>query len=109
MQRTYHYTPPSFRTVLAITAGLLTIGIGGGMLIVGCCDRQEVQQLSPSEYMQDRADYNFREATKGNGYDYRILHASLATMYDTRLLRQEVQTLNSNIVYLIELQQHNNH
>ena len=79
------------------------------MLIVGCCDRQETPQLSPAEYMQERADFNYREATSGGGIAPRTYHASLATMYDTRLLRQEVQTLNSNIVYLIELQQHNNH
>ena len=103
------YTQLRFRTVLAITAGILSIGIGGAFLISGCCERQETPQLSSTEYMQERADFNFREATGGGGFAPRTYHASLATMYDVRLLRQEIQTLNSNMVYLIELQQHNNH
>jgi len=102
MTRTYYYNPPRLRTTLAITAGILTIGIGGGMLIVGCCERQETPQLSPTEYMQERSDFNYREATSGGGYAPRTYHASLATMYEVRLLRQEVQTLNSNITYLID-------
>lgn len=102
MTRTYYYNPPRFRTVLAVTAGILTIGIGGGMLIVGCCERHDTPQLSPTEYMQERSDFNYREATSGGGIAPRTYHASLATMYEVRLLRQEVQTLNSNITYLID-------
>jgi len=102
MTKTYYYNPPRLRTTLAITAGILTLGIGGGMLIVGCCERQETPQLSPTEYMQERSDFNYREATSGGGYAPRTYHASLATMYEVRLLRQEVQTLNSNITYLID-------
>ena len=106
MQRTYHYTPPSFRTVLAITAGILTIGIGGGMLIVGCCEQHHSH--TPTS-LEAQADKWFQSSESRVNVPDMARHASLATMYEVRLLRQEVQTLNSNIVYLIELQQHNNH
>lgn len=105
MQKTYYYNPPSFRTVLAITAGILAFG----MVIVGCCEHYHHSHAPEPASLEAQADKWFQSSESRVSIPDRARHASLATMYEVRLLRQEVQTLNSNMVYLIELQQHNNH
>jgi hypothetical protein len=102
MTKTYYYNPPRLRTTLAITAGILTLGIGGGMLIVGCCEHYHSHHSHTPVSLEAQADKWFQSSESRVSVPDMARHASLATMYEVRLLRQEVQTLNSNITYLID-------
>jgi len=98
MTRTYYYNPPRLRTTLAITAGILTVG----MVIVGCCEHYHSHHSHTPVSLEAQADKWFQSSESRVSVPDMARHASLATMYEVRLLRQEVQTLNSNITYLID-------
>ena len=84
--------------VLAITAGLLAFG----MLIVGCCEHYHHSHAPEPASLESQADKWFQIGESRVNVPDKARHVSLATMYEVRLLRQEVQTLNSNITYLID-------